>query len=133
MMQMDSGETTHKQHGSYEGYRGNQSYAQSPYSNIEQETAAPQGSMYDDEFIDSLAQRLSQRMAQGPAGKLQIPGKGKATAQQRMALAIVSVIMVAVFSVAILTSTSASLISLGAVFIMSLAIFLINAVFNTMA
>ena len=132
MMQMDSQEHGSKQtYGSNEGYQG---YQQQDYGNVERDTDSPQGSMYDDTFVDSLAQRLSQRMAEGPAGKLPSSIKSKATAGQRLALAIVSVILVAFYTAIILTtshlSSTANLIGIG---IMGLVIFLINGVFNDKA
>ena len=72
MPQMDTGDSLHeRQNSDYGRYEGNQQpgggYAHDP---------SPQNPMYDDTFVDSFAQRLSQRMAQGPAGKLQSSAKG---------------------------------------------------------
>ncbi len=126
MSQMESsGQPQGQQYGNYTGYQEYQQYGEA----ISDGPSSP-GNMYDDAFIDSMAQRLSQRMAQGPAGKLKPEAKGKLTQQQRLALASVSVIMIAVFSTAIIISTGAALGGLIAVGIMCAAIFLINAVFN---
>ena len=126
MSQMESsGQPQGQQYGNYAGYQGYQQYGEA----ISDGPASP-GNMYDDAFIDSMAQRLSQRMAQGPAGKLKPESKGRITPQQRLALAIVSVVMIAVFTTGIITSTNAALGGLIAVGIMCAAIFLINTVFN---
>src|ERR1700737_4989325 len=85
MPQMDPGQPIRESYGAYEG---NQSYAPPP----PQYSQGPQSSAYDDEYVDSLAQRLSQRMAQGPQGKIRPMGTGdKVSAGMRLALAIVSI------------------------------------------
>lgn len=131
-MQMNSQERGSKQtHDSDEDYQG---YQQQDYGNIEHDANAPQGSMYDDTFVDSLAQRLSQRMAQGPAGKLSSPIRSRATAAQRLGLAIVSVILIAFYTTIILSySHASSTVNLIGIGIMSIVIFLINVVFNDKA
>lgn len=129
MMHMDS-----QERGSRQTYDSSEGYQQQDYHNVERDANAPQGSMYDDTFVDSLAQRLSQRMAEGPAGKLPSAIKSKATAGQRLALAMVSVIMIAFYTTIILStshfSSTVNLISIG---IMSSVILLINIVFNDKA
>lgn len=125
MSQMESSGQQQGQYGNYAGYQGYQQYGEA----ISDGPSSP-GNMYDDAFIDAMAQRLSQRMAQGPAGKLKPEAKGRVSPQQRLGLAIVSVIMIAVFTTGIITSTGAALGGLIAVGLMCLAIFLINAVFN---
>jgi len=128
MSQMESSEQQQGQYGNYAGYPGYQGYQQ--YGEAISDGPSSPGNMYDDAFIDAMAQRLSQRMVQGPAGKLKPEAKGRVSPQQRLALAIVSVIMIAVFTTGIVTSTGAALGGLIAVGLMCLAIFLINAVFN---
>ncbi len=132
MQQMDAGEAERKQQEMpYGRYDGNQGY-QPPY-----ETGSPppyeQPPMFDDAFVDAFAQRLSQRMAQGPQGKLHPPSAERLSAQQRLALAIVSVIMMAVFSTGIIVGGGASLGALIGAGVLDLAIFLINAVINDKA
>jgi len=122
---MESSGQQQGQYGNYAGYQGYQQYGEA----ISDGPSSP-GNMYDDAFIDAMAQRLSQRMVQGPAGKLKPEAKERVSPQQRLALAIVSVIMIAVFTTGIITSTGAVLGGLIAVGLMCLAIFLINAVFN---
>lgn len=126
MSQMDPGQPIHEvPGGNYGAYEGNQSYAPPPqYSQ-----PGPQSSAYDDEYVDSLAQRLSQRMAQGPRGKIR-PAGGKVPAGMRLALAIVSVAVLVPLSAILMGGVGglAGLISFGSA---CLAIFLINAVFNS--
>ena len=128
MPQMDSGQPIREVPGSgYGAYEGNQSYAPPPQYASGQ---GPQSSIYDDEYVDSLAQRLSQRMAQGPQGKIQ-PGKqgDHISAGMRLVLAIISVVMLIPLAAILMGGVggTAGLISFGAV---CMAIFLINAVFN---
>ena len=125
MPQMDAGQPLHEVPGAgYGAYEGNQSYAPPP-----QYSQGPQSSAYDDEYVDSLAQRLSQRMAQGPQGKIR-PGRGdKISAGMRLALAIVSIAVLVPLAAILMGGVggSAGLIAFGAACI---AIFLINAVFS---
>jgi hypothetical protein len=110
----------------YGGYEGNQSYSPPPQYG----TSYGQGPQYDDEYIDVLAQRLSQRMAQGPRGKIQPASIGdRAPWGMRLALAIVSISILVPLAAILLAGVGGlgGLISFGAA---CLAIFLINAVFN---
>src|SRR6516225_4845291 len=100
MQQMHSDEQRN-----YQGYEGNQAYERQQTG----EGYGP-GAMYDDEFMDSFAQRLSQRMTQGPAGKLRPASRG-ASAGQRLALAIVSVSILGFLGLIMLTTSAAG--SLG--------------------
>ncbi len=126
MPQMDPGQPIREAPGAgYGAYEGNQNYAPPP-----QYSQGPQSSAYDDEYVDSLAQRLSQRMAQGPQGKIRPTGaKDRVSAGMRLALAIVSVVMLVPLAAILMGGVggTAGLISFGAA---CLAIFLINAVFN---
>lgn len=137
MSQMDSGDILQERQvpPSYGHYEGNPQYGEYGGTSSREQSPSP-SSMYDDEFVDAFAQRLSQRMAQGPQGKLHSRSKSdsnsKASAGQRLALAIVSVISIMMFTAIILTSSNTSLnvgvgVLLGGAY---LAIFLINAVFN---
>jgi hypothetical protein len=121
MQQMHPEEQRH-----YQGYEGNQSYEQ-PHAG---EPYGP-SAMYDDEFIDAFAQRLSQRMAQGPVGKIQPPARHGASSGQRLALAIVSISLLAFITLILFTSTSiSSLVALVVLGSLTVAFVIINAVFN---
>jgi hypothetical protein len=126
MPQMDSGQPIREVPGAgYGAYEGNQSYAPPPQYN-----PGPQSSVYDDEYVDSLAQRLSQRMAQGPQGKIRSGGRGdRISAGMRLVLAIVSIVMLIPLAAILMGGVGGilGLISFGAV---CMAIFLINAVFS---
>lgn len=127
-------------YGAYTGNQNNQSY-QSYYDGPQQAQVTPtpsQNDMYDDAFIDSLSLRLSQRMAQGPQGKLHFPsGSGsKATAGQKLALAIVSIVMLVPLSGIMVGLVAAShfwWVGLAGLGIICLTLFLINAVFDEKA
>ena len=130
MPQMDPGQPIREvPGGNYGAYEGNQSYA--PPSSP-QYSQGPQGSVYDDEYVDALAQRLSQRMAQGPQGKIRPAGgvKDRASAGMRLALAIVSISILVPLAAILMGGVGvlAGLIAFGAA---CLAIFLTNAVFNS--
>ena len=120
--QMEAGQPMREDPG-YGRYEGNQTYAPPP----------PQygaGSQYDDEFVDGLAQRLSQRMAQGPRGKIQpTPSTDRVSAGMRLALAIVSITMLIPLAAILMAGVGgvAGLVSFAAA---CFAIFLINLVFN---
>ena len=129
MSQMDAGQPIHEVPGTgYGAYEGNQSYTPPPPP--PQYSQGPQSSAYDDEYVDSLAQRLSQRMAQGPRGKVQSAAStDKLTSNQRLALAIVSVAMLVPLA-GILVAGTAGLGGLVAFVVACLAIIVINVVFN---
>jgi hypothetical protein len=126
MPQMDSGQPRREVSGAgYGAYEGNQSYAPPP-----QYSPGPQSSAYDDEYVDSLAQRLSQRMAQGPKGKIQPGAHGdRLSAGMRLALAIVSISLLVPLA-AILVGGVGGIVGLIAFGAACVAIFLINAVFS---
>lgn len=123
---------------SYGHYEGTQGYHQPPYDGGAGPSASqqvpPTSSMYDDEFVDAFAQRLSQRMAQGPRGKVytQHP-RQSISAGMRLALAIVSVVMLVPLSGIAIGLIAAShlwlvgVLALGAAFF---TILVINIVFN---
>src|SRR5450432_463143 len=122
MPQMDSGQPIREAPGAgYGAYEGNQNYAPPP-----QYSPGPQNSAYDDEYVDSLAQRLSQRMAQGPQGKIQ-PGvrRDHVSAVMRLILAIISIALLIPLAAILMGGVGGitGLISFGAV---CMAIFLIN-------
>ncbi len=127
----------------YGGYTGNPQQDGLPLQQQQQYGIPPQqgqsvppsaDNMYDDNFMDAFAQRLSQRMAQGPRGKLYPQGKSrdKASPAQKLALAIVSVVMLVPLSgicVALIAVSHLWFVGLAALGIICMAIFLINAVF----
>ena len=126
MPQMDSGQPIREVPGAgYGAYQGNQNYTPPP-----QDAQGPHSNMYDDEYVDSLAQRLSQRMAQGPQGKIRSGTRGdRVSPGMRLALAIVSIAMLVPLAGILMSGIgeTAGLIAFG---VACLAIFLINAVFN---
>ena len=131
MPQMDPGETIREQHDAgYGRYEGNQGYRQE-YGGGLGANPSPQGNIYDEDFMDSFAQRLSQRMAQGMGGKVQPQPRSKASPGQRLALAIVSVIMLVGIAAITLGVAHdflpAGLIALG---ILCFTIIVINAIYN---
>jgi hypothetical protein len=124
----------------YGGYAGNPQYDGPPQQQQHatppqnQHLPPPADSMYDDNFMDAFAQRLSQRMAQGPRGKLYPQGmsKDRVSAAQKLALAIVSVVMLvplAGICVGLAVVSHLWFVGLAALGVICLTIFLINAVF----
>ena len=98
----------------------------------------PQGQnvppMYDDAFMDSFAQRLSQRMGQGPQGKIYPQGqrRDRASAGQRLALAIVSIVMLIPILGVItgLAGDAGWFVGAAAFGVAALVIIIVNVVFN---
>jgi len=127
----------------YGGYTGNPQYDGPPLQQQQQYGTPPQqgqsvpppvGNMYDDDFVDAFAQRLSQRMAQGPRGKLHPQGmsRDKASPAQKLSLAIASVVMLVPLSgicIGLIGVSHLWFVGLAALGIICLTIFLINAVF----
>lgn len=123
MQQMHSDEQRH-----YQGYEGSQAQERQPTG----ESYGP-GAMYDDEFMDTFAQRLSQRMVQGPSGKIRPAHRG-ASAGQRLALAIVSVSILGFLGLVFFsTSALSSLVGLVVLGMLAVTIILINIVFNVVS
>ena len=124
-------------YGAYSGNQGNQDnqpYQPPYYDGPQQPQGVPpslQHDMYDDAFVDSLSLRLSQRMAQGPNGKVSVQSQKptRATAAQRLALAIVSLGIFFIVTVSLVQSVSAivALIAIGLTVLVCIAI---NVVFN---
>ena len=121
-------------YGAYTGNQSNQPY-QPPYydgaSEAQGTPTPPQNNMYDDAFIDSLSLRLSQRMAQGPIGKVNIQPQraARATAAQRLALAIVSLGIFFIVTVSLVQSVS-SIVALIAIGFTVLVCIAVNIIFN---
>lgn len=123
MQQMHPDEQRH-----YQGYEGSQPHEHQPTN----ESYGP-GAMYDDEFMDTFAQRISQRMTQGPAGKIRPMHRG-ASAGQRLALAIVSVSVLGFLGLILFTTSAVgSLVGLFVLGMLTVAIILINIVFNVVS
>jgi hypothetical protein len=119
--QMEAGQPMREDPG-YGRYEGNQTYAPPPQYGA--------GQQYDDEFVDGLAQRLSQRMAQGPRGKIQpTPSTDRVSAGMRLALAIVSITMLIPLAAILLAGVGGitGMLSFAAA---CFVILLINIVFN---
>ena len=123
----------------YGGYSGNSGYQQQQqYGTSPQGPAVPPaGGMYDDAFIDAFSQRVSQRMAQGPQGKLSFSSQGstRATAGQKLALAIVSIAMLLPLSGAMIGLVAVSglwIVGLIGLAILCATLFLINLAFDAM-
>ena len=131
MPQMDPGGTIREQRDAdYGRYEGNQGYRQD-YGGGLGASPPPQGNMYDDDFMDSFAQRLSQRMGQGMGGKVQYQARSKASPGQRLALAIVSVIMlVGMAGIALGVAHDFLIVGLVALGMLCVTVILINVVFN---
>ena len=131
MPQMDPGEAIREQHNAgYGRYEGNQGYRQE-YGGGSGANPSPQGSMYDEDFMESFAQRLSQHMAQGPRGKLQPQPRSKASPGQRLALARVSVIMlVGMAGIALGVAHDFLAVGLIALGMLCATVIVINAIFN---
>ena len=123
----------------YGGYQGNAGYQQQQYSTPPQgQGVPPAGNMYDDAFIDAFSQRVAQRMSQGSQGKLHFPTmKGnRATAGQKLALAIVSIALLVPFSGIMIGLVAVShfwWVGLAGLGIICFTLFLINAVFDSEA
>lgn len=141
--QMESGNEAYQRqeppYGRYEGTQGTQGQGTPPHveDNWHAPDPPPAGNMYDDSFMDAFAQRLSQRMAQGPSGKVyssqRFRVKERASAGQRLALAIVSVVMMVPLSgivVGIIAASHLWLVGLLALGAICLTLIIINAIFN---
>ncbi len=124
----------------YGGYTGSPQYdgppVQQPYNTPPQDQNVPP--VYDDAFMDAFAQRLSQRMAQGPQGKVYPQGtwKDRASAGQRLALAITSIVMLIPIGgvvAAIVSAAGGFWIAIAGLLTFGIAaavVLLINVVFN---
>ncbi|GAC1647801.1 MAG: hypothetical protein NVS4B12_15770 [Ktedonobacteraceae bacterium] len=121
----------------YGGYTGSPQYdgpsQQQQYSTPPQGQSVPPP-LYDDSFMDSFAQRLSQRIAQGPQGKIYPQGsrKDRASAGQRLALAIVSLCLLVPIGgiVTGLASSAGWFVGMAVFGVAALTILLVNIVFN---
>jgi len=122
----------------YGGYTGSPQYDGPPVQ--QQYSTPPQGQnvpppMYDDAFMDAFAQRLSQRMPQGPQGKVypQTAQRDRLSAGQRLALAIVSIlalIPIGGICVSLIVVSSTWIVGLLAFAVAAVAITFINRFFN---
>ena len=125
-------------YGAYTGNQANHSYQ--AYNDGPPSAYAPpnlpQNDMYDDAFIDSLSLRLSQRMAQGPVGKIKTQNKtsGRATAGQKLALAIVSLCLFMVIVLALVqNSTVTGFLAVVGIGIAGIVFIAVNGIFDNLA
>jgi len=98
MPQMEPGdaqEQVQPTYGRYEGAQQKKDYAQQQYeAPFYRGGQSQQGGLYDEEFIEMLAQRIAQRIVQGPGGKIQpTQPRDRASAGQKLALAVVSLVL----------------------------------------
>lgn len=129
MPQMEANQPIHQQpSAAYGAYEGNSTSSQQQYEVPYQQ--APQGGTLDDNFVEAVAQRITQRMSQSTTGKVREKGD-RLSADQRTAIAIVSIVLsiVALIPLGIVLGQQgfAGLIALGMV---CLTIFMVNAVIH---
>lgn len=107
MPQMESNQPTSEQSGStYGRYEGSQHYAQSEYE--EPHGRSPQNPALDDNFVEAVAQRMVQHLAQqGMAGKVYAPPRAYDANILRIIVGIVSMlILVALAFLLVITGGS---------------------------
>jgi hypothetical protein len=121
---------------SQQGYTGNSTYNRVPPTYEHPQTPPSQMSgagTYDDDFIEAVAQRLGQRLASGGIsdGKLRQPSSSrvKASPGMRLALAIVSICMLAMFAGILLGGVGGALGLVGFMVVCGTVI-VINIIFN---
>ena len=118
----------------YGAYTGSSQYDGPPQP--QHYDVPPQGQsvppIYDDAFMDAFAQRLSQRMAQGPRGKIYPKGKERASSGQRLALAIVSLCLLVPIGGVItgMADSVGSFIAMAMFGVAAFTIILVNLIFN---
>ncbi len=132
MPQMESSEPIREQPGAaYRGYEGKQSSSQPPYGTSYQ--PPPSGGAYDENFVEAVAQRMAHILNQKSGEKIytQSSKNGRPSAGQRLALAIVSIVLlVPIGGVLFGTLGPVGLVGFA---IACGAILLINVVFNLTA
>lgn len=90
MPQMEANQPIHQQSSAaYGAYEGNSTSSQQQYEAPYQQ--APQGGTLDDNFVEAVAQRITQRMSQGTTGKVREKGN-RLSPDQRTGIAIVSIV-----------------------------------------
>ena len=103
----------------YGHYEGSPSYTQQQ-----------QYGTYDDNFVEALAQRIVQRVPQGSQGKIGVTHRNDTlNAGQRLALAIVSVVMLIPLA-GVFMGTVGGFTGFIGFGVACAVIFLINAIFN---
>lgn len=115
---------THENYGAYEGtWASTQQQEEIPYQR------PPQASEFDDNFVEALSQRIAQHLNWNTTGKVyeQPKKKDKLPAEYRTGIAIVSIIALIPLGIVLGQAGFGGLLALG---IITLAIFLINAVVN---
>lgn len=125
MQQMNPEEINTKQQNFYDGYAGNTAY--------EDMAASPFGQKLGDDasFADLLARRIREEL------KRDLPSAAGPTSRQRLALGIVSVVMLAISFIALAGALSSSSISPGGTIALGwgivaicIAMAIINGTFN---
>ena len=98
MPQMESDQPTSEQSGAtYGRYEGSQRYAQPEYE--EPRGRSPQNPALDDNFVEAVAQRMVQHLAQqGMAGKVYAPPRTLDANVLRIILAVLSMLLLAFFA-----------------------------------
>jgi hypothetical protein len=129
MPQMEANQPIHQQPSTaYGAYEGNSTSSQQQYEAPYQQP--PQGGTLDDNFVEAVAQRITQRMSQSMTGKVRAKGD-RLSPDQRTGIAIVSIVfsMLALIALGIVLGQQgfAGLIALGMV---CLTIFLVNAIIH---
>ena len=121
MPHMQAGESGPESASSaYSGYTGAPGSTQQPYG---QSAPGGAGGLYDDNFVDDLADRIAQRTGSGNSrrgysGKIHLGSGGSLSAGQRLALAIISVVALIplsgiIFSFAFAVGAFGSIIGFG--------------------
>jgi hypothetical protein len=105
-------------------------YAQQQQYEAPYQPPTPAGSPIDDNLVEAIAQRMTQRINQGTSGKIGVATSNnsrKLSSGQRTALGIVSICVLVPLGIVLSERGPVGLICLG---IVCAAIFLINAVAN---
>jgi hypothetical protein len=124
--QMGSSEPLHEQSKStYGQYEGNQAFTQQQYETPYGQP--PHNETIDDDFVETVAQRIAQRLGQGAAGKVYPQPQPFDKNVLRIALAVISMLMLVLFAFlfVIMVGGTGGWISFG---IASFTIFLIATV-----
>jgi hypothetical protein len=113
------------------GYQGTSQHYEQPRASDEP-SYMPPGATFDDEFLDSLTRRMAQRMS---IGKIQsgMPSSSLPSANMRLALAIVSVSLIAFIAMFTLISFAWAPgfgLSFAVLGVVTVALIVINAIFN---
>ncbi len=127
MPQMESNQPAQERPGSsYGAYTGDQGVPPQYTAPDQQST---HGAAYDDNFVEAVAERIALYLKQRPDGKVhgQASNGGKLTAEQRTAVAIISILALIPLGIVLGQAGLGAIIALG---IVAIAIFLVNAAVN---